>query len=180
MTQLDHHRSSQIEEMVHAHQARLRAFLYSRTGNRDVADDLAQEVFLVVIDRIEDFDTTRPAWPWLLGIARNKLREHWRERSRSDEAGELERFLATMQLERATPDAEPDWHEERLEILRRCCEKLNPASGTLIDLVYRQGLTSEEAATRLKKTAGAVRVTLHRIRRTLAECIERQLRSLPT
>jgi hypothetical protein len=67
-------RMSLLDSLVRAHQARLRAYLFSRTGDIDAADDLAQEVFLVVFRLIDQYDSARPAWPWLMGIARNELR----------------------------------------------------------------------------------------------------------
>src|SRR4026207_237338 len=73
-----------LDELVRAHQARLRAYLFSRTGDIDAADDLAQEVFLVVFRLIDQYDRSRPAWPWLMGIARNALREQGRSGARAE------------------------------------------------------------------------------------------------
>ena len=50
------------------------------------AEDLAQEVFIVVHRRLVDFDTTRSLKPWLFGIARNVVRDHWRKKKRQPDA----------------------------------------------------------------------------------------------
>jgi RNA polymerase sigma-70 factor, ECF subfamily len=52
----------------------------------DLADEIAAETFTRAFDRRRRFDTTRAdARPWLLGIAANLLRRHWRsERRRLD------------------------------------------------------------------------------------------------
>lgn len=39
-------------------------------------EDLAQEVFLVVHQKLATYDASRPIRPWLFGIARNVLRDH--------------------------------------------------------------------------------------------------------
>jgi RNA polymerase sigma-70 factor (ECF subfamily) len=43
-------------------------------------EDLAQEVFVVVHRRLQTFDPSRPARPWLFGIAAHVLRD-WRKRA---------------------------------------------------------------------------------------------------
>ena len=45
------------------------------------AEDLAQEVFVVVYRRWADFDQARPLKPWLFGIAYNLVRDHRRRAS---------------------------------------------------------------------------------------------------
>src|SRR5436190_21258705 len=89
-----------LDELVRAHQARLRAYLFSRTGDIDAADDLAQEVFLVVFRLIDKYDSARPAWPWLMGIARNELREHWRSAARDKVTDDIEALVADQMLAR--------------------------------------------------------------------------------
>lgn len=42
------------------------------------AEDLAQEVFLIVYRQLGTYDRSRPVKPWLFGIARNVAREHRR------------------------------------------------------------------------------------------------------
>jgi len=46
-------------------------------GRRDIAEDIASEVFLTLyqnLDRIQD----RPLSPWLFSVARNKALDYWR------------------------------------------------------------------------------------------------------
>jgi RNA polymerase sigma factor (sigma-70 family) len=52
----------------------------------DLADEIAAETFTRAFDRRRSYDTAREdARPWLLGIAANLLRRHWRsERRRLD------------------------------------------------------------------------------------------------
>lgn len=158
-------RMALLEGLVRGHQARLRAYLYSRTGSVDAADDLAQEVFLVALRKIEQFDTRRPAWPWLIGIARNGLREHWRSAAR-DKVTEALEALAVQ--DRREEDEAP------VDALAGCLAKLPPTSRDLVRMVYTDRLNCAEAARRLKQSAVSVRVALHRIRRTLLACVKGQ------
>lgn len=49
-------------------------------------EDLAQEVFATAFERWNDFDTTRPVRPWLMGIAYRKMLDHNRKASTTRES----------------------------------------------------------------------------------------------
>lgn len=67
----------------------VRGYLAARLPHQDDADDLAQEVFLIAFDKLGTCEPGKFV-PWLLGIARNQLRNHWRSRARREDA--LARF----------------------------------------------------------------------------------------
>jgi len=165
-----------LDELVRAHQARLRAYLFSRTGDIDAADDLAQEVFLVVFRLIDQYDRSRPAWPWLIGIARNELREHWRSAARDKVTDAIEALMA----DRLIAD-EGDSPADRLpmDALAACLSKLPEHSRALVRMIYDERINCAEAAKRLQQKAGAVRVTIHRIRRALQTCVQARLAEKP-
>lgn len=169
-------RMSLLDSLVRAHQARLRAYLFSRTGDIDAADDLAQEVFLVVFRLIDQYDSARPAWPWLMGIARNELREHWRSVARDKVTDAIEALVADQMLARDEGSA-----TDRLpmDALATCLAKLPEHSRQLVRMIYTERINCAEAAKRLQQKAGAVRVTIHRIRRTLQACVESQIAEKP-
>jgi len=158
-----------LDELVRGHQARLRAYLFSRTGDIDAADDLAQEVFLVVFRLIDQFDRSRPAWPWLLGIARNELREHWRSVARDKVTDAIEALVADRLL------ARDEGQDLPMDALAGCIEKLPGHSRDLVRMIYTERINCAEAAKRLQQKAGAVRVTIHRIRRALQSCVQSRL-----
>jgi RNA polymerase sigma-70 factor (ECF subfamily) len=169
-------RQELIESLVLKYQARLRSFLFSRTGGRDVADDIAQEVFLVAFMRLDEYDPERPAFPWIMGIAHNKLREHWRRLVREKCVDPLDAFVAVT-LAGDEPDMRAvDVHEQRLEALRACLERVEGVSRSVLDMTYVDKLTSSQIGKRINKEATAVRVLLHRVRRGLGECIQGRLK----
>lgn len=67
------------------HFVAIHRYVQRRVG-RDLADEIAAETFTRAFDRRRRYDTTRAdARPWLLGIAANLVRRHWRtERRRLD------------------------------------------------------------------------------------------------
>jgi len=58
-----------------------------RRVGADLAEEIASEAFVLAFDRRRTFDVRRSdARPWLLGIAANLLRRHWRTERRRLEA----------------------------------------------------------------------------------------------
>jgi RNA polymerase sigma-70 factor (ECF subfamily) len=67
-------------DLLRRHGQAIHAYLARRAG-RDAADDLLGEVWLRAYAARQNYDEHWPdARPWLYGIARNVLREHWRHR----------------------------------------------------------------------------------------------------
>ena len=64
---------------------------------------------------------------------------------------------------------------ERQIALEACMNKLTETQRSLLDLFYQRGESHEEIARREKRRANTIAVTLHRIRQSLAECINRTL-----
>ncbi|HZE98359.1 MAG TPA: sigma-70 family RNA polymerase sigma factor [Planctomycetota bacterium] len=170
-------RMALLDGLVRAHQARLRAYLFSRTGDIDAADDLAQEVFLVVFRLIDQYDAARPAWPWLMGIARNELREHWRGVARDKVTDAIEALAAEQMLARDETEKPSD--RLPMDALATCLSKLPEHSRELVRMIYTERINCAEAAKRLQQKAGAVRVTIHRIRRALAACVQSRMAEKP-
>ena len=57
-------------------------------------------------------------------------------------------------------------------LLEECLTALPPTARKLVEERYQRGLTNEELAVLMGRTAEWVRVTLFRVRRQLKECIE--------
>jgi RNA polymerase sigma-70 factor (ECF subfamily) len=58
-------------------------YLLARCGRRDVAEELTSETFLAAADGARR-GTPRVDVPWLIGIARHKLVDHWRRAARDE------------------------------------------------------------------------------------------------
>lgn len=70
-----------FDEVFAAELEALHGYVARRLG-RSAADDLTAETFAVAYRRWDDLDPSRPARPWLYGIASNLMRHHWRKERR--------------------------------------------------------------------------------------------------
>jgi RNA polymerase sigma-70 factor (ECF subfamily) len=160
-----------FEELVSAHQRAVFAYLRSRLIHADDAEDLTQEVFLRFYVARAKFDTTQLVRPWLLGIARNLLREHIREVRRRKEVGWTELCL---ELEGLVGD-DDNPHEDVLRHLPACMEGLGPSAQEAIEMRYRKNLRMAAVAEKLRRSEGAVKILVHRARLALKHCLDMKL-----
>ena len=62
------------------HQDRLFRYLWRLVGDETVAEDVFQQTWLQVAERISRYDGARPFGPWLFTVARNLALDHLRRR----------------------------------------------------------------------------------------------------
>ncbi|GGQ23236.1 RNA polymerase sigma-70 factor (ECF subfamily) [Actinomadura coerulea] len=142
---------------------RVWAYAAARAGGQ-VADEVVSETFAVAWRRLADVPD--PALPWLLGVARNVLRDGHRARVRRESfAAELGRWAP-----RWTGDVAEDV-AERLAVLRAMAA-LPEGDREILILIAWQGLTPREAARVVGCSPAALRVRLHRARRRLVRAAE--------
>jgi RNA polymerase sigma-70 factor, ECF subfamily len=128
-------------------------YLLSRCGQRAVAEDLAAETFLAAVDSVRGDRAV--SVPWLIGVARHKLADHWRRLARE------ERGLALVE-----DAAETDPWDEVLDAVaaRAVLDRLSPIHRLALTLRYLDGLPVPEVARLLDRTLHATEALLVRAR----------------
>ncbi|MGB0910315.1 MAG: RNA polymerase sigma factor SigZ [Nitrospirales bacterium] len=66
--------------------AKLRSFLLQRVSDPQVADDLLQEIFLRIHQKLDDVADDQRITSWVFQIARNLVVDHYRSKSREHNA----------------------------------------------------------------------------------------------
>ena len=157
-----------IGELFQLYHASLVRMIYRRTGDRDRAEDLAQETFA----RAVEAPPTNPR-PWLFAVALNLVREDGR---RSVRQGRRLQLLRAESPEAApAPDDEFDRGESR-DAVRRALAALTERDREAL-LLKAEGFNYEEIAATLGLSRGAIGTTLARARRRLLEAYRTQGRS---
>ncbi len=123
---------------------RVYGYVRYRVGNADTADDLTSQAFLRALDRLATFDPRRgELGPWILGIARNVVRDHVRARRRWG-------WLPLDWLgERADPEPDPEQGAIRGEQDRQLLVALRGLSDRerdVLGLKFGAGLTNRAIA----------------------------------
>ena len=122
-----------------------------------VTEDLVQETFLRVWNRVQGFDEEKGALgPWIMTVARNRAIDHLRS-VEGRMAQNMYEFTGNERPE-LFGDLEKDMlNSERARVLRRAFHALNQNQKTVIELAYFEGLSQTEMAERLKQPLGTVK-----------------------
>lgn len=149
-----------LEELLRAVRPKIFRYALARTGEKEVADDVAQETCLAMLTSLNRFeDRGGPVLAYVLGIAHNKISMTYRSRSRHPAA-----FGASIP-EQVDPAAGPEETVVRnatVAKVRELLAGLPDRQRSLLLLRLAAGLSAEETAAVLGMTAGAVRVAQHR------------------
>lgn len=125
--------------------------------NPSIAEDLVQETFLRVWNRVASFDGDRGTLgPWVLAVARNRAIDHLRSADGHMDANSVE----MERLERPNRFTGLDSSALSLDRARRlksALEKLNANQKLVIELAYYEGMSQTEMAQKLKQPLGTVK-----------------------
>lgn len=155
-------------------QRRLYLFILSQVGRPSDAEEVLQNTNLVVWRKAALFAPGTSFFAWASRIATYEVLK-LRERRGRDKLRFSAEFVEVVARDAA--DAGEEW-EERRKALSACLGKLRPRDRELIERRYAPGENGKSAAEDLGRPVNAVYQSLGRIRRTLLECVNRQLAQL--
>jgi RNA polymerase sigma-70 factor (ECF subfamily) len=144
----------------------LRGYILTHVRDFEVAEDLLQQSALVLWQKFEQYDPGRPFLAWALGVARLEILNAARRRpGRSLMESDLDGLVVGeyLRLESELP--------LRRQLLRLCLKHLPASMTEAVRLRYEEGSTLDQIAARLGKSLAAVKVTLHRARISLQDCV---------
>ncbi|QNN21915.1 sigma-70 family RNA polymerase sigma factor [Planctomycetales bacterium ZRK34] len=158
-------------QLLTDHQSRLWAFILAVVGKADLAQEIFQETNLVLWRKAGQYDPSRPFGPWAKAIARHQILAA-RERVSRDrlifDADVMDRIAS-----RCMDESEPN--DARQLALVDCITKLSADHRALLDRRYRAQQSVQCLAAESNRSPRGLAVTLHRIRRLLADCIDTKL-----
>lgn len=152
-----------LEEIAPA----VKRWALAHTGDPDTASDLSQEVFILVLKRLDTYRGDARFLTWVFTVTRNQALERVRKRGRHQK--KISRLKAEMGWKpQASPREGTDLDQERLRgIVRGFLEELPPRQREVFQMADVEGLTSPEIGTVLQLKPGSVRAALLKARRTL-------------
>ncbi|HEY1067099.1 MAG TPA: RNA polymerase sigma factor [Pirellulales bacterium] len=162
-----------FETLVRRHESAVFGYLRARLVQPSDAEDLTQEVFLRCYLGRARFDSGSLVRPWLIGIARNLLREHVRRVTRRKEVAWTELCL---ELEDFVEGDQPPLYEDVLSQLPDCVKSLGQSARQALELKYTAKLRLAEIGERLHRSEGAVKLLMFRARQALKSCLDSKLR----
>ena len=152
-------------------------FAFRLVHDRALAEDLAQEGFLRVYQRLHTYDPERKFSSWFFQVLRNVTIDYLRVNrlptASLDALEEEGHHVAAVDGESASPE-EMAGRGELASAIGTALSRIRPEYREVVVLRYQEGLTQPEIAEILGLPAGTVKTYLHRARKELAEILEGQ------
>jgi len=162
-------RFSALFERTHA---ALLGYAVRRVADPADAADVVAETYLVAWRRLEDVPAGDEARPWLFGVARRVLANHYR--------GERRRHALADRLRDSLHQVVPGPEHHEPSLVEQAVSTLGDDDRELLRLVAWEELAREEIAVAMGLSRGAVRVRLHRARARLREAMSQLERDSET
>jgi len=155
------------------YQRRVFLFILSQVPSPMDAEEIHQEANVIIWRKFDRFELGTNFLAWACQIANYEVLKY-RERQRRDRhlfSDEFVRQVASDVIEQA------DELEQRRQHLAVCLSKLRSNDRELIQQRYSAGESGKSVAELIGRPINSVYQSLSRIRRTLLECVNRQIRA---
>jgi len=146
-------------------------FVSSVVPNFHDADDIIQDVAMVLVVKFEEYNSKHSFTQWALGIARNKVLAYYRKQARQNQV--LNGYL----IEKVASIYEEETQHFGLihRALEYCIRKIKGRDRRLLEMWYVDQQEITEIAHVMGIANSTIYVILHRIRKALKLCIRRRL-----
>jgi RNA polymerase sigma-70 factor (ECF subfamily) len=155
-----------FDALVSGYMRRAFAVSYRLLGNREDAEDLVQETFIAVLQKIDTFQRGRAFSPWFFRVLVNRGLNARKSRAL--------RTTDELPEHAASGGASPERSAERAELrgrLRTALDGLPERQRVIVELFELEGFGSGEIAEILEISDGTVRWHLHEARKTLRQAL---------
>ena len=142
-------------------------------GDKELAKELTIEAFGKAFNKLHSYTPKFAFSTWLYSIAKNNLIDYLRKKKLTTvslenmfDSDEENAQVLQIPTDILNPEGELE-KKQRIKILRKIVEKLNPNYRMLVKLRYFKEYTYDEIAQELKIPLGTVKAQLHRSREQL-------------
>ncbi len=161
-------RDEAFAELYERYERRIYYFALKRMSDPEDAEDVTQEVFLQVHRGLAKFEGRSTLLTWMFGIAHNQICRRYRRKrpiSISIDSEEVDRL--------ASDETPADQKTDFVRILRNCSrvldEKVPEQQREAFEQRYIENRSTRDIARNMGKSPQAIKISLFRTRRTLAE-----------
>ena len=156
-------KTADFDRLYQRHAASVYRYAYAVLGNHADAEDVTQQTFLNAYRAMTQGTRPRKAENWLLTIAHNEVRRHWRTTNGRSRDVEFDEQLA---------DAAPERSDPSIADIVRALQQLPPIQRSALVMREFEGRSYAEIAQVLEVSQSALEALLFRARRSLAEELE--------
>ncbi|MDA7672942.1 sigma-70 family RNA polymerase sigma factor [Verrucomicrobiales bacterium] len=159
-----------IDRLIDEHRSQLYGFVLSLVANNSDAEDLLQQVCLILWDKRDQFEPGSNFLAWARKIARFEALNHWRKEKNRPQQPLLDEHLLQVIHERSE-ERELEFARHR-RALQLCIAQLSERHREVIEAHYFEEKSIPKIAETLGLKANAVSQLLFRARSGLTACVQ--------
>lgn len=154
-----------LGELYDRYEVKIFTYIYRRTGDESLAEDLTSQVFLKMLESIRDQKAWRSSFSgWLYRIAHNLVIDHYRRKGRQS-AVELD-DTTPLAAERQSLESQVEQSLDA-ERLRAAIRRLTEEQAEVVSLRFLEGYSINEVAAMMNRSEGAIKALQYRAVATL-------------
>lgn len=145
-------------------------FVSTLVTNFQDADDILQNVAVILVKKFDQYDRDKPFTSWAVGIARYEVLRYYEKYSKKEKCLDEK---AIEQLQKVYLE-DNDITNLKSE-LAGCISRLRGKWKLVVELHYLNGISPARIAQKLGMSSNNVYVLMHRIRLALKDCIMKKV-----
>ena len=151
----------------------LYSFLYKRTSNPNLAEEIAIESFAKAFDQLDRFDEKLSFNSWLITIAKNHHTDRYRKSKHQMRSSQEVEEDKTIEFSRTAPSPEELMiASQNLDRVLDYIKSMKKEFRDLLKMRYFDDLSLKEIEDKLDEPATTIRVKLFRAKKMLANLLE--------
>ncbi|TWT34424.1 sigma-70 family RNA polymerase sigma factor [Blastopirellula retiformator] len=160
--------------LLTTYHGRILHYVCSSISNPSHAEDVMQEVSLAMWEKRRQYNPDLNFFAWMRAFARLEVFSYYRQQAKKP------RQLSEIALNRVWENVDARQHlvDDRLTALQTCFSRLSSEHQELVSQFYDETFEVVATASQLNIQPSTVYVRIHRIRKILLSCVQRQLSSL--
>lgn len=159
-------------DLVRRYQTSVFSVCYRLMGERQGAEDMAQETFMRAYARLETFDLDRPFGPWIRRVAANLCYNELRSAAHVELPLDEERDPEPKRVRRNPEQVQ--LRSEQADLVAEALRSLPAHHRAVIELRHYHELSYKEISRALGMTMSEVKTNLYRARNSLAEILGKE------
>lgn len=164
--------SADYLRLLMINQNQLHAYILKRIPNSSDADDIMQEVAVILWEKFDQFQLGTNFAAWATTIARNKVLNFIRK-NRNDRILFSTKTIEMLDDHTSGDNQSKKGKREIESILKKCVSKLSESDRGLLQMRYSMDITIKALAGRIGRPVHGLYSSLARIHNMLVDCVRR-------
>ncbi|MEG9298344.1 sigma-70 family RNA polymerase sigma factor [Mangrovibacillus sp. Mu-81] len=162
--------SSALRQLYRKYEKLIYSFSYKMTGDKEIAEEVIQEVFLKLWKKHSPYDQSKGKFSsWLLTMTRNTSLDALRKRKKHESVEYIEKD--SLQVSYETPADIVEW-KEKGKAIQDCIRALKEDQQRMVHLFYFKGQTQQSISNSTDTPLGTVKGRIRLALKHLHSCLK--------